>query len=74
MERGDGEPEPLTAGSFQGTVVEAASGTTGDLLDGTRHVGFVTDLSAEDAATLLASPRPFDPEQEPTSLAGIPSD
>jgi hypothetical protein len=73
-ERGDGEPEPLTAGSFQGTVVQAASGTTGDLLNGTTRVGFLTDLSAEDAATVLASLRRFDPEREPTSLAGIPSD
>jgi hypothetical protein len=70
----DGEPEPLTAGSFEGTVLEAASVTTGDLLDGTTRVGFVTDLSAEDAATVLASLRPFDPEREPTSLAGLPSD
>jgi hypothetical protein len=69
-----GEPEPLTAGSFEGTVVQAASGSTGDLLNGTTRVGFLTDLSAEDAATLLASLRPFDPEREPTSLAGIPSD
>ena len=74
MERGDGEPVPLTAGSFEGTVVQAASGSTGDLLDGTTRVGFLTDLSAEDAATLLASLRPFDPEREPTPLAGIPSD
>jgi hypothetical protein len=74
MEQGDGEPEPLSAGSFEGAVVQAASGSTGDLLDGTTRVGFLTDLSAEDAATVLASLRPFDPEREPTSLAGIPSD
>jgi hypothetical protein len=74
MEQGDGEPQPLTAGSFEGTVVQAASGLTGDLLNGTTRVGFLTDLSTEDAATLLASLRPFDPEREPTSLAGIPSD
>jgi hypothetical protein len=74
MERGDGEPEPLTAGSFEGTVVQAASGSTGDLVNGTTRVGFLTDLSAEDAATLLASLRPFDPDREPTSLAGIPAD
>jgi hypothetical protein len=73
VEQGDGEPEPLTAGSFEGTVVQAASGLTGDLLNGTTRVGFLTDLSAEDAATLLASLRPFDPDREPTSLAGIPS-
>jgi hypothetical protein len=74
VEQGDGEPEPLTAGSFEGTVVQAASGLTGDLLNGTTRVGFLTDLSTEDAATLLASLRPFDPEREPTLLAGIPSD
>jgi hypothetical protein len=74
MERGNGEPEPLTAGSFGGTIVQAASGTTGDLLDGTTRVGFLTDLSSEDAATVLASLRPFAPEREPTSLTGIPSD
>jgi hypothetical protein len=72
--RADGEPEPLIAGPFEGTVVEAAPGTTGDLVDGTTRVGFLTDLSAGDAATLLGSLRPFDPEREPTSLAGIPSD
>jgi hypothetical protein len=74
LEQGNGEPEPLTAGSFEGTVVQAASGLTGDLLNGTTRVGFLTDLSTEDAATLLASLRPFDPDREPTSLAGIPSD
>jgi hypothetical protein len=74
IEQGDGEPAPLTAGSFEGTVVQAAAGLTGDLLDGTTRVGFLTDLSAEDAATLLASLRPFDPHREPTSLASIPSE
>jgi hypothetical protein len=74
IDQGDGEPEPLTAGSFEGTIVQSPQGLTGDLLDGTTRVGFLTDLSAEDAATLLASLQPFDPEREPTSLAGIPSD
>jgi hypothetical protein len=76
IEQGEGapEPQPLTAGSFEGTVVQAPSGLTGDLLDGTTRVGFFTDLPAEDAATVLASLRAFDPEREPTSLAGIPSD
>ena len=74
VDQGDGEPEPLTARSFEGTIVQAAAGLTGDLVDGTTRVGFLTDLSAEDAATLLASLRPFDPDREPTSLAGIPSD
>lgn len=74
IEQGDGEPELLTAGSFEGTVVQAAAGLTGDVLNGTTRVGFLTDLSTEDATTLLASLRPFDPEREPTSLAGIPSD
>jgi hypothetical protein len=74
IDQSDGEPEPLTVGSFEGTVVQAPPGVTGDLVDGTTRVGFLTDLSAEDAATLLASLQPFDPEREPTSLAGIPSD
>jgi hypothetical protein len=74
--QGEGAPEPqlLTVGSFEGTVVPVPSGLTGDLLDGTTRVGFFTDLSTEDAATVLASLRAFDPEREPASLAGIPSD
>jgi hypothetical protein len=73
VERGVGEPQPLSAGAFEGTVFEAAAGTTGDLVNGTTRVGFLTDLSAEDAATVLASLRPFDAETELTPLAGIPS-
>src|SRR4029450_2055455 len=73
IDQGDGEPEPLTAGSFEGTIVQSPQGLTGDLLDGTTRVGFLTDLSAEDAATLLASLQPFDPEREPTSLGGLPA-
>jgi hypothetical protein len=71
--RGVGEPQPLSAGPFEGTVFEAGAGTAGDLLNGTTRVGFLTDLSAEDAATVLASLRPFDAETKPTPLAGIPS-
>ena len=54
-------------------MFEAAAGTTGDLVNGTTRVGFVTDVSAEDAATVLASLRPFDTETELTPLPGIPS-
>jgi hypothetical protein len=68
-----GPPQPLSAGAFEGTVFEAAAGTTGDLVNGTTRVGVLTDLSAEDAATVLASLRPFDAETELTPLAGIPS-
>jgi hypothetical protein len=69
-----GPPQPLSAGVFEGTVIEAAAGTTtGDLVNGTTRVGFLTDLSAEDAATVLASLRPFDAATELTPLAGIPS-
>jgi hypothetical protein len=70
---GPGEPQPLTVGSFQGLVVEAGSATSGDLADGTTRVSFLTDLSTEDAATVLGSLRPFDPDTEPAPLLGIPS-
>jgi hypothetical protein len=36
-------------------------------------VSFQTDLSPEDAATVLASLRPFDPDAEPASIDGIPA-
>jgi hypothetical protein len=65
--------ERLTTGSFEGTVVEFGSSTTGTLFNGTIGVGFLTDLSAEAAATVLASLRPFDPETQPIPLTGIPS-
>lgn len=70
---GPGEPQPLVAGSFQGMIFEAGSGTQGDLNDGTTRVTFQTDLSPEDAATVLASLRPFDPDAEPASIDGIPA-
>ena len=72
-ERGPGEPQPLTAGPFQGLVNEVGSGTRGDLDDGTTRVSFITDLSLEDAAIVLASLRPFDPDAEPAPLDGIPA-
>jgi hypothetical protein len=71
--RGPGEAQPLMAGPFQGSVVEAASRTSGDLDDGTTRVSFVTDLSLEDAATVLASLRPFDPDAELAPLDGTPA-
>jgi hypothetical protein len=70
---GRGEPQPLVAGSFQGMSFEAGSGTQGDLNDGATRVSFQTDLSPEDAATVLASLRPFDPDAEPASIDGIPA-
>ena len=70
---GPGEPQPLTAGSFQGLVVEAGSGTRGDIDDGTTRVSFLTDLSAEDVATVLASLRPFDPDAELAAIQGVPT-
>jgi hypothetical protein len=73
VQRGHGEPQPLTVGSFQGLVVEAGSGTSGDLANGTTRVSFLTDLSTEDAATVLGSLRPFDPDTEPAPIPGIPS-
>ena len=71
---GDGEPQPLTVGSFQGLVVDAGSDTSGDLVDGTTRVSFVTDLTTEDAATVLGSLRPLDPDTEPAPIPGIPSE
>jgi len=70
--RGPGEAQPLTAGPFQGLVVEAGSRTTGDVDDGTTRVSFVTDLSPEELATVLASLRPFDPDAELAPLDDIP--
>ena len=70
---GHGEPQPLTVGSFQGLVVEAGSDVSGDLTNGTTRVFFLTDLSVEDAATVLGSLRPFDPDTEPAPIPGIPS-
>jgi hypothetical protein len=56
------DPQPLTVGSFQGSVAESSSGTTGALFDGTTGIQFETDLPVDDVSTLLASLRPFDPE------------
>jgi hypothetical protein len=72
-EGGRGDPQPLVAGSFQGSVYEGRSGTSGDIDDGTTRVSFLTDLSPEDAATVLASLRPLNPDAEPTSIDGIPA-
>jgi hypothetical protein len=71
--RGPGEAQPLMAGPFQGLVVEAGERTSGDLDDGTTRVSFVTDLSLADAATVLASLRPFDPDAELSPIDGIPA-
>ncbi|HET6664333.1 MAG TPA: hypothetical protein VFG94_08745 [Acidimicrobiales bacterium] len=56
------DPQPLSVGSFQGSVAESSSGTTGALFDGTMGIQFETDLPVDDVTTLLASLRPFDPE------------
>jgi hypothetical protein len=71
--REDGVEQPLTAGSFEGLVVEAPAGTSGDIDDGTTRVSFRTDLSPEDAAAVLASLQPFDPDADPAPFHGIPS-
>jgi len=63
------DPQPLTVGSFEGSVVESSSGTTGFLFDGTTGVQFETDLPVDDVATLMASLRPFDPDAELEPLA-----
>jgi hypothetical protein len=67
-----GEPQPLTAGSFQGLVVEAGSGTRGDIDDGTTRASF-RPTSTEDVATVLASLRPFDRTGAGRAIQGVPT-
>jgi hypothetical protein len=50
---------PLRIGAFEGVVDESWDRTVGVLSDGTTHVGFSSDLPADEVATLLASLRPF---------------
>ncbi len=64
-----GDRQPLTVGSFEGSVVESSSETVGALFDGTTGIRFETDLPVDDVATVLASLRPFDPNSEPEPLA-----
>jgi len=68
-----GDPQPLTVGTFEGSVVESSSGTIGFLFDGTTGVQFETDLPVDTIATLLASLRPFDPDSEPEPLTATSS-
>jgi hypothetical protein len=68
-----GDPQPLTVGTFEGSVVESSSGTIGFLFDGTTGVQFETDLPVDTVATLLASLRPFDPDSEPEPLTATSS-
>jgi hypothetical protein len=69
-----GDIQPLTVGSFEGSLVESPSETIGAVFDGTTGIWFETDLPPDDVATLLASLRPFDPDTEPEPLAAISSD
>ena len=64
-----GDLQPLTVGSFEGSVVEASSETMGVLSDGTTGIQFETDLPVDEVTSLLASLRPFDPGTGPQSLA-----
>jgi hypothetical protein len=50
---------PLRIGAFEGVVEESWDRTVGVLSDGTTHVGFSSDLPADEVATLLGSLRPF---------------
>jgi hypothetical protein len=50
---------PLRIDAFEGVVEESWDRTVGDLSDGTTHVGFSSDLPADEVATLLASLQPF---------------
>jgi hypothetical protein len=54
-------PTRLRAGAFAGSALEGTQVTTGSVSDGVTSVGFVTNLSAADAAEVLASLAPFDP-------------
>jgi hypothetical protein len=57
---GTGSPgRPLRIGAFEGVVEESWNQTVGVLSDGASHVGFSSDLPADEVATLLASLRPF---------------
>jgi hypothetical protein len=56
---------PLRIGAFEGLVEESLDRTVGDLSDGTTHVGFGSDLPADEVVTLLASLRPFIAESAP---------
>jgi hypothetical protein len=53
---------PLRIGAFEGVVEESWDRTVGVLSDGTAHIGFSSDLPADEVVTLLASLRPFDAE------------
>jgi hypothetical protein len=50
---------PLRIDAFEGVVAESWDRTVGDLSDGTTHIGFSSDLPADEVATLLASLQPF---------------
>jgi hypothetical protein len=54
-------PARLRAGAFAGSALEGTQVTTGSVSDGVTSVGFVTNLSAADAAEVLVSLAPFDP-------------
>ncbi len=50
---------PLRIGAFEGVVEESWDRSVGDLSDGTTHVGFSSDLPANEVAALLVSLQPF---------------
>ena len=45
-----GDLQPLTVGSFEGSVVESSSETIGVLSDGTTGIQFETDLPVDEVA------------------------
>jgi hypothetical protein len=57
--------KPFTVGAFSGAVEEVGSDTYGTMSNGSTVVSFSTDLSADDAARLLASLVPFDAAADP---------
>jgi hypothetical protein len=69
---GDMGAEPFRAGRFIGSVDESAT-TIGVVTDGGTAISFTTDLSADDAAVVLATLVTFDAATDPAVLPGIPS-
>ncbi len=70
--RGVRRPEPFRAGSFAGTVVESSTFTSGTVFNGDTAVDFSTDLSADDAAKVLATLTRFDVGTQLAPLDGVP--
>jgi hypothetical protein len=71
--RGTAWGEPFHAGSFSGRAQETWASTTGTVSDGVTMVSFSADLSADDAAIVLASLASFDVKSTPAFITGVRS-